>query len=95
MAVMGRGKRVGLVRRHSPEISRRSSAWRRAIRRLCETRGLQGGHLLRGERVEIEGKSRTTCIRHPVGMRGERLREGGGREIRDVLLPFVSDRGGG
>lgn len=97
MAVMGRGKRVGLVRRHSPEISRRGSAWRRAIRRLCETRGLQGGHLLRSERVEIEGKSRTTCIRHagPVGMWGERLREGGGRK-GDVLLPVISDgRGAG
>lgn len=95
MAIMGRGKRVGLVRRHSPEISRRGSAWRRAIRRLCETRGLQGGHLLRSERVEIEGKSRSTCIRHagPVGMWGERLREGG-HEIRDVLLPIISGRDG-
>ena len=93
MAVMGRGKRVGLVRRHSPEISRRGSAWRRAIRRLCEARGLQSGHLLRSERVEIEGKSRTTSIRHarPVGMRGERLREGG----REVLLPIVGDGNGG
>ena len=46
------------VHRHSSEIRRRGSAWRRTVRGFCETRGLESGHLLRRERVEIEGQIR-------------------------------------
>ena len=98
MAVMGRiwaGKGAGLVHRHSSEIRRRGSAWRRPIRRLCETRGLQGGHLLRSKRVEIEGKSRATSIRYgAVGGWGERLRESGRDDVGDVVLPVSMNKGG-
>lgn len=60
---MGEGMEGGAVMRriwagkgvrHSSEIRRRGSAWRRAVRGFRETRGLESGHLLCRERVEIE-----------------------------------------
>ena len=85
------GASGGLVHRHSPEVRRRGSAWRRAVDGLCETRGLQRRHLLRRQRVEgveIHGQTRAITI-GCAGASGRHEGLGGGRDVRRVLLPGV------